>query len=113
MTIKRIAIATVNNKGLEDIISNTFGYSKTFTIIDIENGNIKNIKIIDNPAGSITHGRGPIIAKRLSDMKVEIIISSELGPGASTILKELGISNINVKPGLKVLEVLKENKLIK
>jgi predicted Fe-Mo cluster-binding NifX family protein len=113
MTIKRIAIATLNNKGLDDIISNTFGYSKTFTIIDIEDGNIKDIKIIDNPAGSMTHGRGPVIAQKLSDMNVEIVISSELGPCVLEILKEFGISTINVKPRLRVLEVLKENGLIK
>jgi predicted Fe-Mo cluster-binding NifX family protein len=61
----------------------------------------------------MTHGRGPVIAKKLSDMNVEIVISSELGPCVLEILKEFGILTINVKPGLRVLEVLKENGLIK
>jgi predicted Fe-Mo cluster-binding NifX family protein len=61
----------------------------------------------------MTHGRRPVIAKKLSDMNVEIVISSEFGPCVLEILKEFGISIINVKPGLRVLEVLKEHGLIK
>jgi len=61
----------------------------------------------------MTHGRGPVVAKRISDMSVEVVISGELGPGASMILQELGISRIIVKPGLKVVDVLREKGFIK
>ncbi len=65
----RIAIATNNNKGLEDTISKEFGHSKTFTIIKIEEKEIKDIKMIQNPANKLNHGKGPIIAKHLANMK--------------------------------------------
>jgi predicted Fe-Mo cluster-binding NifX family protein len=53
----RIAIVTNNNKGLEDTISKEFGHSKTFTIIEIEEKEIKDIKIIQNPANKFNHGK--------------------------------------------------------
>lgn len=104
----KIAIATMGNKGLEDIVSGEFGHAKTFTIIEIEEGRIKNVEIIDNPAGSISHGRGPIVAKKLKDKGVDMIISGEIGPGALAILDQLKVNKLIVKPGSKVLEVLEK-----
>ncbi|MEM2995667.1 MAG: hypothetical protein QXI91_06630 [Candidatus Bathyarchaeia archaeon] len=37
----RIAIATTGDKKLENTISHKFGHAKTFTIMDIQNGQIK------------------------------------------------------------------------
>lgn len=109
----KIAIATINNKGLEDNVSYEFGHSKTFTIVEIEDNNIKNIEIIQNPAKNLNHGRGPIVAKHLANMKVNMVISGEIGPGASIILDQLKIGKIIVKPGQKVIDILKEKALIK
>lgn len=108
----KIAVATVGNKGLEDIVSQEFGHSRTFTLIDIEDGKVVKVDVIENPARNIAHGRGPIIAKSLADKNVETIISGEVGPGASTILKQLDVKILIVKPGRKVIDVLRENKLI-
>lgn len=113
MTVKRIVIATVGYGGLEDHVSGEFGHSRTFTIVEVEDGVVRDVKVIGNPAGPMTHGRGPVVAKRISDMGVEVVISGELGPGASMILQELGISRIIVKPGFKVVDVLKEKGFIK
>ena len=113
MTIKKIAIATVGYGGLEDSVSSEFGHSKTFTIVDVGDGVVRDVRVIDNPAGAMTHGRGPVVAKRLSDMGVNIVISGELGLGASAILQEMGISRIIVKSGMKVIDVLKEKGFIK
>ncbi|MGC8961983.1 MAG: NifB/NifX family molybdenum-iron cluster-binding protein, partial [Candidatus Bathyarchaeia archaeon] len=92
----RVAASTTGYKGLEDAI-NEFGGSKTFTIIDVEGGKVKNIEVVENPSATLSHGRGPIAAKSLSDKRVDIVISGEVGPGASAMLKELGIEIIQVK----------------
>ena len=103
----RIAIATNNNKGLEDTISSEFGHSKTFTIIEIKEKEIKN------PANKLNYGRGAIVAKHLANMKIDMIISGELGPGASIILDQFNIKKLIVKHGQKVIDVLKEKALIR
>lgn len=46
-------------------------------------------------------------------MKVNMVISGEIGPGASIILDQLKIEKVIVKPGQKVIDVLKEKALIK
>ena len=48
----RIAVATKKHKGLEDAVSEVFGKAKTFTIVDVEDGEVKSVQVIDNPAAS-------------------------------------------------------------
>jgi predicted Fe-Mo cluster-binding NifX family protein len=45
-----IAIPTKRNGGLKDVVSDVFGRANTFTILDIEKGAIKNVKVLENPA---------------------------------------------------------------
>jgi predicted Fe-Mo cluster-binding NifX family protein len=109
----RVAVATTGDKGLEDTVSHEFGHAKTFTIIDVQNEQVKNITIIQNPAASLSHGKGPVVAKYLADMKVNMVISGEVGPGASVMLNELAIKILRVKSGEQVINALRANSLIK
>ena len=104
----RVAIPTKDRKGLDDSISEVFGKAKTFTIIDIENNDIKNILIIDNPASSYEYGSGPIVVKTLVDLNVKFILAVELGPGALSLLEHHGIKKVLVKSNIKVKEAIKE-----
>ena len=45
----RIAIPTKKRSGLEDIVSEVFGKTKTFTIVDVENSEVRKVQVIDNP----------------------------------------------------------------
>ena len=48
----RIAIPTKGRGALEDAVSEVFGRAKTFTLIGIEAGVVKNVKVLENPAVS-------------------------------------------------------------
>jgi len=109
----KIAVATIDYKELDDAVSSEFGSSKTFTIIEIEEGKVKSVKVIENPAATLKHGKGPVAAKHLANIGVSIVISGEVGPGASTMFNELGIKKLLVKPGEKVMDALKELGIIK
>lgn len=109
----RIAVATNGDKGIQDLVSHEFGHSRTFTIMDIEGGVIRNMEVIENPAKNVLHGRGPIVGKSLANKGVEVVITSEIGPGASAILEQLGVKIIITNPGKKVEDVLRECKLVK
>ena len=108
----RVAIATCGDKGLHDFVSPDFGHSKTFTIVEIEDGKVKSVEVMNNPAGNLERRRGPTIAKALANKNVSTVISGEIGPGASSTLEQLGIRILIVRPGRKVEEVLREQGLI-
>lgn len=104
----KIAVPTKDNKGLEDVVSEVFAKAKTFTIVEVENEQIINVQVLDNPAASYEHGSGPIVAKMLADLKVDYVLAAEIGPGASELLEHHYIRKISVKPNMKVSDAVKE-----
>jgi predicted Fe-Mo cluster-binding NifX family protein len=83
----KIAVPTKSYGGLEDSVSEVFGKAKTFTIVEVENGQIGSVHVIDNPAASYDYGSGPVAVKTLADLKIDYVLASELGPGASGLLE--------------------------
>lgn len=108
----RIAVATKGRGGLEDVVSEVFGRANTFTVMDVDDGEIKDVKVLQNPAVSYKHGAGPIVVKMLVDSGVNVVISAELGPGASALLEQHNITRVTAKPGNSVGETIR-NALIK
>jgi predicted Fe-Mo cluster-binding NifX family protein len=104
----KIAVPTKGSKGLDDVVSEVFAKAKTFTIVEIENGQIKNVQVIDNPAASYEHGSGPVVAKMLADLKVDYVLAVEIGPGALELLEHHRIKRILVKPNTEVSDAIKE-----
>ena len=104
----RIAVATKGRDGLEDVVSEVFGRANAFTVIDAEEGEIKGVKILENPAVSYKHGAGPIVVKMLIDSGVNMVLAAELGPGAAALLEQHNVSHISVKPGASVKESIKK-----
>jgi predicted Fe-Mo cluster-binding NifX family protein len=104
----RMAIATTAHGRLQDIVSEVFGRSTTFTIIDVEGDRIRDTEVLENPALSYEHGAGPIVVKMLVDRGVNVVIGAELGPGASALLKQHNVAHIIVKPGIRVREAIRK-----
>ncbi len=103
----RVAIATEGERGLEDVVSNVFARAKTFTILDIDEGKVKNLKIIQNAAVSYKSGAGPIVVKTLADLGVNKVAASDFGPGASTLLEQFNMAKVKVNAGSRVSEIIK------
>lgn len=99
----RVAISTDG-----DFVSAHFGRCPSFTIVDIENGEIKKKEILQNPGhqpGSIPqflHGRG-----------VECIVAGGMGHRATDFFSEYGIQAILGVAGSieEVLEKLRKGTL--
>ena len=104
----RIAIPTKGQGGLEDLVSDVFGRANTFTIVDVEEGAIKNVKVLENPAVSYQHGAGPIVVKMLVDSNVNLVIAPEFGPGASSLLEQHNIEKASMKAGTIVSEAIRK-----
>lgn len=104
----KVAVPTKTHSGLDDVISEVFGKAKTFTIMDVKDGEVKNVQVIDNPAASYEYGSGPVAVKTLADLKVNLVMAAEFGPGASGLLEHYKISQLLVKPNTKVSESIKQ-----
>jgi predicted Fe-Mo cluster-binding NifX family protein len=104
----RIAVPTNGHKGMNDTVSGVFSRAKTFTIINMEDGNSTLEEILVNEAAELSQGAGPMAVKILKDKKVNIVISSVLGPGASTLLDTVNIKAITVPTEEKVSEAIKQ-----
>ena len=102
----RIAIPTNGDKGIEDVVSDVFGRSETFTIIDIIEGSIRNVEVVKNPAASYKHGAGPIVIKMLADKEVTAVAAREFGLGASTLLDQNNMKTFKVNAGIPVREAI-------
>ena len=110
----KIAVPTRTEKGLRDTVAETFSRAPTFTIVTIKEGEIEDVKIIKNNAADISQGAGPLAARTLKENQVNMILSEDIGPGATYILETIEIDVKRVEPGQKVKEVItkwiKENK---
>lgn len=104
----KIAVATCGNDGLDDTVSGVFGRAETFTIIDTEDQNVINVRVLENSARSYDHGAGPIAVKLLVDERVEVLLSNKLGIGAAELLKQHNIKHIPVKPNVRVEDAMRE-----
>ncbi len=105
----KIAIATEIG-GLEDRVSMVFGRAKTFTIVEIEGNEIKNVTVKGNPGFEIDRGAGISTAQFLVNEKVERVIAGNIGPNASNILTTAGIIFYSM-PGVLVRDAI--DKIIK
>ena len=103
----KLAIPTKGDKGLEDFVSEVFGRSKKFTILEIADGSIVNVEVVENPAASYKHGAGPIVVKMLSDMGVTAVAAREFGLGVSTLLEQNKIKKFNVEADILVKEAIR------
>ena len=102
----KIAVASKYGKGLEDIVSEVFGKTEYFTIVEIRDHSIESVQVVKNPGFEFTHGSGPIAAKELLDLGVRVVIAAEVGPTVGSIFKERNVEVFKVKAGISVEEAL-------
>jgi len=94
----RIVVATQGPKGLDDIVSPVFGRAPFFTIIDVEDGEIKNIETVENRYGMMPGGAGIAVAQYMRDLEADIVIAGSFGQNSINILENMGIRTIVMPP---------------
>ncbi len=104
----KLAIPTEGDRGVEDVVSGVFGRAKTFTIVEVSDGSIGDVKVVENPAVSYKHGAGPIVVKMLVDMGVDVVTAREFGPGASALLEQHKIKTLKMKTPISVTEAIED-----
>lgn len=102
----KIAVPTKGIKLLNDRVADTFSRAPTFTIITIQNGKIRDTTVIHNTAKELTQGAGPMVASIMKENDVDVVLSGDIGPGASRILKTIDIEISEIEQGQKVRHVI-------
>ena len=103
----KVAIATNGHKGLGDEVADTFALAKTFTLATIE-GNKIHAEVLNNPAVSLSHGRGRTVVQILKGKGANTVVASEFGPGASALLIEYKINKAIVRAGTRVSDIIRD-----
>ncbi|MEM4728056.1 MAG: NifB/NifX family molybdenum-iron cluster-binding protein [Candidatus Bathyarchaeia archaeon] len=108
MSRLRIAFPTVGYGGLDEAVSDVFGRARTLTLVDVEDGKVLGVEVVENPAASLAHGSGPLVAKLLADRDVELVMASEFGPGASILIEHYGMRMIKADKNKRISKIIEE-----
>ncbi len=104
-----VAIPTMGDKGLDEVVSSIFGRAQFFTFVDGDNVEIKK-----NPGAFAQHAAGVVSAKIILNSGAKVVIAQQIGPTSYELLKEAGVEIFRGSGRIKdVLEKLEKNELDK
>jgi len=83
----KLLIASAGEGGLDDMVSPVFGRCPSYTIVEVENSQIKNVRVIPNQYASAAGGAGIQAAQLAANEGVTAVIASHFGPNATMILQ--------------------------
>ena len=114
MPLVKIAFATEKG-GLDDRLADRFGRAPTFTIVEVDTdtGEVKSVKVVENPGASAGSGAGVKAAQKVADEGAQLYVGPNPGPNAYAALQHLGVkiypvTGVTVREALrKVLEEIK------
>ncbi|MGD2163250.1 MAG: NifB/NifX family molybdenum-iron cluster-binding protein [Anaerolineales bacterium] len=85
----RIAIAAMDNQGLDGQVSHHFGRCPYFVLVDVENNKIEATKIIENP---FFRGHEPgMVPGFIREQNADVMISGGMGRRAIGFFQEYGV----------------------
>ncbi len=109
----KVAISSIG-KDLNSEISSEFGRCPYFVILEIENKKIQGFEAIKNQSANQMGGAGISAAQAVAEKDVKAVISGNLGPRASDVLKQFNIEVYRGSGSIKeVLQKFIDGKLEK
>ncbi len=87
----KIAI-TADGENLNNKVDQRFGRCPYFLVMDVNKDIIGAFESVKNQGAIQGHGAGIKAAEQIGELKVEVVITGQLGPNATTVLNELGIN---------------------
>lgn len=104
----KLAVTSQYPGGLESLVDPRFGRAALFTLVEIDGSSVKSVEVVDNPAGDTSGGTGLAAAQFLANMKVDAVITCNVGPKAFATLSALGIKVYTALPGTTVREAVEK-----
>ncbi len=103
----KVCIVADSSDGLNSRVADRFARAPYLVIVDLkENGEVIDVKVIENPGAKASSGAAPKVATLLSNEGVNVAVAPHFGPNASMILKQVGIKEFKVNAGVRVSDAL-------
>lgn len=102
--MKRIAFSCEDGSGLNSEMSMHFGRCSHYTIVEVDNGEVKNTEVVENPY--FTNHVPGVVPKFIHEQNVNVMIAGGMGPKAINMFTDFGIE-VATGVGGKVENVLK------
>ena len=84
----RIAVPAMDDRGLESEVSGHFGRAKYFVFVEVEDGKIKDSKVVEVPFEE--HGAGDL-PRFVKEHGGDVVLAYGMGSKAVSFFNELGI----------------------
>ena len=94
----RIAVAANDNLGLDGVVSAHFGRCPYYTLADVENGEVQDVKVVDNPFYD-SHGQPREVPNFIHSHGASVIIAGGMGPMAIGYFNQFGIEAVTGASG--------------
>lgn len=111
----KVAVSSTG-KDIESQVSNVFGRCPYFIIVEIENKKITKVEAIENTSAKQMGGVGISAAQTVAEKDAKAVITGNIGPRASDVLRQFSIEVYNGSGCKSVKEALQkfiDNKLEK
>ena len=95
----KIAVPSVDNSGLNAIVTTRFGRCAFFTIVTINEGKIAETNVLPNAGMQAMGGAGPMAANMIAQNGATIVIGGNYGPNAANALNQGGIKTFGYPQG--------------
>jgi len=103
----KIAVPSTPPGGLKALVDPRVGRCQVFTIVEVENGKIKDVKVVQNTAAYAFGGAGIQAVQLLINHGVNVIIGGNIGPNAYMAMQQAGIQFIGGVMNITVEEAVK------
>ncbi len=87
----KICVASSGSGGLEDTVSQQFGRCPTFTVVEVDGGNITRVYVIPNPGANAASGAGIQAAQTVANEGCNVAIAGAIGPNSAQVLAMAGV----------------------
>lgn len=101
---ERLVVAT-GQGGLEDQVSSVFGRAATFTVVEIEGGEVANASVLPNPHKDAPSGAGIQAAQLAAGKAPRAVLAGNFGPNVSGVFAQAGVDMLPVS-GMTVGEAV-------
>lgn len=102
----RLVFATQQG-GPDDQVSPVFGRCQTYTVVDVENGEITNSEVVQNQYANAMSGAGIQAAGFVANQGAEAVIAGNFGPNVASVLNQSGVKMVPAS-GVSVREAVSQ-----
>jgi len=94
----KICVASESRGGLDDMVSMQFGRCPTFTVVEVEGNEIRNVYVVPNPGASAASGAGMLAGQTVVNEGCNVVIAGAIGPNSAQVLSMGGVDMYTSQP---------------